>query len=520
MSLPLDNRRRRLPLFARYPIESLTAAVTLLILLFGLVPFDVRVAGTGTRVLLTTATNHVTLPDAISNVALYVPVGLLFVATLRRARTPALPALVLATIAAGVFSATVEWAQSYMGSRVSSLIDLCANISGAALGAGVGVVAGQLVPRFVGAALFEFRYRPAAMLAKLYALGLLIVGLMPFTFAVDGPRLKQVAQEARWVPFAEPSAHAPTSGDPEYWRQREEMAGMKRWSRWGAEAISFAALAWLLWPVFRRDYGFSPGGSWRLTLWAGLGLATLISFLQFFVIARGLDVTDALFRGIGLIGGAASRRWLAHDISPRQRARLEHIANRTACGGCVLVLVFIIYNGLIPFEFGNRPGGPAAAVFSKSMIPFVAYSRTTFDLMMNDLLDKLLAWTLFAFFLSIAWRRVALRDTSNRLVTVAAVAIALSACIEFVQIFTWVRVPSLTDPILAGMGSVVGVLARDHAVAFYRFAARHEQEGPSMPKRRHFSSLDELIATLGEPYADAPAETAPHRRPAAPRDSS
>lgn len=520
MSLPLTYRRHRLPIFARYPTESLTFAVSLFVVVIGLVPFDFGLVGSGTRELFSTATNNVTIPDAISNVALFVPVGLLFVATLRKARTPALPSWVLATIAAAMLSGAVEWAQSYTGSRVSSLIDLCANTGGAALGALIGIVAGWLLPRFVGAALFEFRYRPAAMLAKSYALGLVIVGVMPFTFAFDGPRLKQVATEARWVPFAESPAHTPTSGDPEYWRQREAMAGMKRWSRWGAEAVSFAALAWLLWPVFRRDYGFSPGGSWWLILWSGWGLAVLVSFLQFFVIACGLDVTDVLFRGMGLLGGAASRRWWAHDISPRDHARLEQVAHRTACGGCALALVFMIYNGLIPFQFGDRPGGPAAAVFSKSMIPFVAYTRTTFDLMMDDLLEKLLVWSLFAFFLSIAWRRIATRETASRLVTIGAVAIALSACIEFVQVFARVRVPSLTDPLLAGVATAIGVLARDHAVAFYQFAAQHEQEGPGEPKRRRFSSLDELIATLGDPRADAPTEVVPRHRPATPRDSS
>ena len=135
--------------------------------------------------------DHLTLPDAIGNVFLYVPLGLFIHAVLRRMRMGGPAACVLTLVVGAVLSGSIEWIQAYSPSRVSSTIDWCANLLGTALGTLIGVSAMRLIPRIVGAALYEFSKHPRMALLKTYCLALVIVAALPFSFAVDSSRLKR-----------------------------------------------------------------------------------------------------------------------------------------------------------------------------------------------------------------------------------------------------------------------------------------------------------------------------------------
>jgi len=80
--------------------------------------------------------------DLVSNVAAYVIFGLLFALGWSSRRHAWLPA-VLAALAGVVASLTLEALQSYLPTRVPSLLDFSANAAGAALGGIIGAVVGH-----------------------------------------------------------------------------------------------------------------------------------------------------------------------------------------------------------------------------------------------------------------------------------------------------------------------------------------------------------------------------------------
>ena len=83
--------------------------------------------------------------------------------------------------------------------------------------------------------------------------------------------------------------------------------------------------------------------------------------------------------------------------------------------------------------------------------------------------------------------------------------------------FIPVRVATLSDPMLAAAGCVVGVVAQQHGAAFYRFASTHDVLGPN-PLRKNSAGhgrhtlTDSLVASLMNPDEHAPAEPSPRRR--------
>ncbi len=155
---------------------------------------------------------------------------------------------------------------------------------------------------------------------------------------------------------------------------------------------------------------------------------------------------------------------------------------------------------------------------SSDVLPFFAYFLTRFDLMMADVMEKFVAYAVFAAMLASIWTRVWRLDTGARALTLAATGVAVAIPLEIVQMFIPVRVPSLTDLILAGCGSVVGAIAQEKAVMFYCFARSRDAVRPEVRGRKpstpaDLAPTDVLVATLMDPHAGAPVEHVPTRRP-------
>jgi len=136
---------------------------------------------------------------------------------------------------------------------------------------------------------------------------------------------------------------------------------------------------------------------------------------------------------------------------------------------------------------------------------------------MADVMEKFASYLVLAVVLTMSWPRVARRPLRERVWWVGGVCVALAGVIELAQVYITVRVPSLTDPILAGVGAVVGVIGHAHLSVFYRRALALEEAGrrpgeTTAPVR--LGLTDELISTLTEPHPGAPKE-----RPAAPEQS-
>ncbi|UCC30749.1 MAG: VanZ family protein [Phycisphaerales bacterium] len=511
-------------LVRRY-VELLTILAVLFVLQAGLVPFDF-VGGrpdAGSTALFGAKVTPLTFPDIVSNIFLYVPLGALLHWTLSltlRSRTLVLPVTI---VIAAALSGAIEWIQAYSPIRVSSIIDFVSNVLGASLGATVSWLCRSVGRRSLGAALFELHERPQAVLLKLYCLVLVVFAAIPFSFSFDSTRLKRTVKSANFVPFragkldeaftdkvlarGDYAAHAHLK-----WQR------MKCWSRWAAECASFVVLSWLCLWVMRYDYGFGRWAAKMLVLWLGGLFAVGLSALQFPIISRACDVTDILFRLLGLCLGIVTWSVYLGDsgrVGPGLRAGAWQ---RLMKLGCAAAAGYIFYAGLIPLTFDLGNDGLAQSLGSKAFLPFYGYFIGRFDLMMDDAMEKLACYAVFAALLATCWTGITGARPKSRPLAIAAAGVGISVIIELFQMFIPVRVTSLTDPILAGTGCLAGAIAQQYAVKLYQLALSVRFVDPDAPGRpvaaaRGLAPGDALIAALADPNPDAPSEPSPRRTP-------
>lgn len=539
----------------RHHAQVLAALACLFVLQAGLIPFDFapRQGNPGSRAFYDTSVHDLILPDIVSNIFLYVPLGgLLFWAFHRRIRY-AVAAGLCAIGTAGLLSAGIEYAQAYTVMRVSSLIDLISNVFGATLGALIAWACRLLIPRISAAAGREFRQRPYAAVLKAYGAVLILFAAAPFTFSFDVARLKKSVRSVNLVPFAAqetnlgnwfaaPAAQAKPdqrragaddsvryqSGAYRKWHRA------KRWSRWGAECVSFLVLAVLLARVLRDDYGFSRRATTALVWWMCGLFAFGLGLMQLPILTRACDITDVLFRlsgvGFSMLIWRRDQPWTrpARSAQSQSAALPFQFSRRTLRWGCMAAVAYIVYTGVIPclFQWDIKTG--AASLVSPAFFPFYGYFIGRFDLMMGDAMEKFSSYAVLAVLLAGGWTRAVNLPLKRRIASVAMVCVPLSLAIEFVQLFIPIRVAGLTEPILASCACVFGVVLQEQVTLFCHYASSHtpaERMQSVVPARTPtlsapplLSPADQLIATLTEPHPDAPTEFPPIPKPMPERD--
>ncbi|MEK6799238.1 MAG: VanZ family protein [Planctomycetota bacterium] len=500
--------------------ELLSVLIVLFIAQAGLVPLDIGASGPGTALtkVFSAEPEVVSFPDIVANLFLFVPFGAVLHWTLSRRNGRAGFALLTTVGCAAALSGTIEWLQAFSPSRVSSAVDLLCNVLGALIGVVLAWVARGIVPKLIGALLWELRQRPASATLRAYCGLLVLFAALPFSVSYDRARLNQAFTSAVWVPFASASADeqllrsAATNGEASV-KAHLLWQDMKRWSRWGAEAASFALLVWLAFPIFRFEYRFSPRGATALIWWFCGALAIALSLLQFAIVSRGLDVTDILFRWSGIGLGLLTRTTYLRRRDMEDEAARERRGLRLATLGGYATAAFIIYNGIIPLIFDVSASRAAAALHSDAFLPFLSYFVTRFDVMITDVAEKVGSYAVLAAFMVAGNPRLRRFPAAERLIYVVPRCVVLSAAIEAVQMFSPVRITSLTDPILAAAGCTLGVILHVHAAALRDFAATHEMLGPNEQRPttgqgRRPSLSDRLLSTLMDSSETAPQEPA------------
>jgi VanZ family protein len=509
--------------------EVLTVLVVLVVLQLGLAPYDFLSYADVQRRLdfFSTARSQVTLPDAIANIALYVPLGILLHTVLRRRFGRGI-LCAFATMSCGAaLSAGVEWLQAYSPPRVSSLIDLVANILGTAVGVALASAFASLVPGLLGALLYDIRHRPATAALKAYCGLLVVFATMPFTFSFDTQRLAEAYKTSSFVPFATPPAEQAVAERAMDVAASGAVAGrnaelarwmaMKRWARWATEAAAFVVLGLLMDCLFRRDYEFSRRAATGLVWWLCGLWALLLSALPLSVAGRAIDVTDVVFRLVGVGGGLLLSSSMRSPRDRDERGVAWAITPRLVGVGCVVTALYVVYAGVIPLTFDFDGGALRSAISNAAFMPFTAYSLARHDAVLSDLTEKVAVYAVLAGLLAACRMGASSRASGMGFGRVLAVCVGLSSVIEVVQVFIPIRVPSLTDPILAAVGCVLGVGVQRTVISLFRFARAHEVVGPSeliaTQGGQSLGLTDRLIATLTEPDPKAPIEIPPTHIP-------
>ncbi len=514
----------------RHCVEALTVAVVLFVLQTGLVPFDFSAdpAKTGNDSLFETSVGRLTVADIVSNIFLYVPLGAMLNWSFQRrfSGRERLAPLVLSLGTAAALSFGIEWLQSFSPARVSSLIDLVSNVLGAILGVCLTSVSRLILPPIVSAAVMEFRIRPEAALLKTYTLLLVVFAAMPFSFSLEMGSLKRSVGETVFVPFTDSAAYTVPetldgveaidmdvrSAQLLAWRR------LKRVSRWTAECVSFAVFAWLLQILLRDDYRFSLRAARSLVCWLGGLLAVGMSLLQLPIVSRVCDVTDILFRLLGLCVGLVVRATYLREVRELAPGLLRLRWRRYAKLGCFATAGYIFYTGVIPLTFAANDRSFSSAVSSEAFLPFFAYFVARFDIMMDDAMEKFATYAVFSALMATCLTGAVGARARVRFSPILAAGLTLACTIELIQIYVPVRVPSLTDLILAGVGCVAGVVVHAHVaglsvathVPVGTDSADAPGDGVSEPG---LSPLDALVAGLADPHPDAPKEHVPRPAP-------
>jgi len=509
-------------------IELITLIALLFVMQTGLVPYDFikNFRGGISSEFFHVHIYDLRFPDIVSNIFLYIPLAAMVNWCLIRRFRFGFISAILTIIFVAILSGAIEYIQAYSPSRISSLIDWVSNIAGAIMGVLLSWVAQWIIPRLFDSAMQECKQRPQMFLLFIYSISLIIIASNPFSFSFDVSRLKRCVKSVNLVPFYIPHAQAFISDplidqDSSRAKSLAQWHNMKSCARWAAECASFMVLVWLLQAGLCGYYGFRRKHAFLLTLWMAGGLAIILSILQIPVISRTSDITDVIFRMFGIVLGMISYRIVVRKTLQVESDQYIHIWRKPAWIASLASFIFILYSGLIPLDFSKQIAPWDEISSSYGFLPFFAYFLARFDLMMADASGKFLMYFIFAVLFAAGSIRLKDKTLKVRILVITLCGLAMSFSIEIIQLVMPVRVTSLTDPIIALVGCMAGVIGFDFARVFYQIAVVQEdgtshrsQIDPTITSG--LSPADAMIADLAEPYQDAPIEpdlsTTPQRQ--------
>ena len=521
----------------RQRLHLATTACIIFIIHFGLIPFDFATGWRSTSHQgnwLGLGLDRSSLVDMLSNIFLFLPLGLMLQASLARAGVRPLLSLVGAAVAGGLLSLAIETIQVFSVTRISSRIDLFANIFGAGFGAMFGIVGRTLLRQIRRGLRSELRRDPRAVVVKIYIWLLIVFSLTPFVTVSGGHQAARALEQATLVPFqqagdlADRVELARNQGDArlEYSLRRDAML---LWAGWVAEAAAFGLAGFLSYRHLRSTYEFSARMSALLTISLFAGLAGIISVIQLPILTRGFHVTDIVMRLGGatlgaLVGTYGIRR--RSTLGDRRSPKMENQApilfamsdvssvRRFVYPALGALVAYVLFTSLSPFVFQRQPGAVLSALRSDSFLPFFSYFwNSRVDIASADFFSKCLRYGVLGIVLGMALRlQGAAASLRSHLFRVVWRCLVLSAAIETAQIFIRSRVPSLTDLIVAGGASFAGVVVYQYALDCYITLRSDHARDASTRGRLHYGITDALLGTIADPQAAPDPPPTPARK--------
>lgn len=250
---------------------------------------------------LPSAWRGTTTEDFLTNILVYVPLGLAVVLCGNRRRCGwAFLRLNAAMVIGAIVSVLAESLQNVLSARVSSLTDVALNLVGTGLGAILGIGAASAASLALPKWRAAWRREPFAVMGWALTLGLLLYGLAPFDFVTDSAALHDSFRRARW----------------DITRLRPVGLGEPPLAAVVAQCVAaawYAALGYVT-ARSREPRGYTPGLAWAAGVKHGLTLACLVELMQLFTRSHQFDLASAVIRGLGVVFGA----WYAVSTADRQ----------------------------------------------------------------------------------------------------------------------------------------------------------------------------------------------------------
>jgi VanZ family protein len=368
---------------------------------------------------------RVSLSDAVSNVLLYVPFGMLCVRLVisktarRRAVLP-----VLLTMGYGLaFGTIIESGQTFSPWRSASVLDIFFNATGALIGAVSGLFWSRKVEGSVQTSFVEIlRKRPSLLVLGYLLLGVLVDSFYPLAVTLDRSALLQHVKLSHWVPFSE-GFHT---------HQLKLLAG---------KGVIFAVISYIVSINLTLRSFLSRG----LLAWLVCGaLALSIEIGKLFFLGRSFDSENVIIRSFGALAGIL--------ILPPLVRSVRQIHQQKVC--FLVALCFLLYFELSPFDW-ITPGEVSMQLARVEWLPFRSYYfaeplRVLFDLQQKVYFCMPLGFTMMAS----RWAQRAAMPRMRALFACIGVAVGLEA----LQILVRSRFPSTTDVIIFSASAWAGIV--------------------------------------------------------------
>jgi VanZ family protein len=352
---------------------------------------------------------RVSIPDFVSNVLLFTPVGCFGVWLFGRSRS-SFARVVLLVLVSAVLSTSVETMQLFTTDRTSSVADVCANTMGGSIGAVAGVLLSATAESF-GRALVAARLADSAVLFPFLVatLVLLAAAWEPFDVTLDVGSV---------VPKVRQFVHDPLQLGPP-----------------GDEVLSFlqhllfsSTLFLLLAKVRVRSAGLVASA-------AGVVIAVFSEGTQFFIDSRMPGLWDAAVGAAGALAGVrVGIAFSAHRFRPS-----------SWCGALVaMTAIGMAIQQLSPFT-AVRAEQPF------QWVPFLNYYEFTTFQTVSHAAELLLSYVPLGFAVAMTARTAAARRLA-----VIGIALAIAATVEYLQQFIGGRFPDVTDVAISIGGAWLG----------------------------------------------------------------
>ncbi len=501
-----------------YRIDIFTIAFAAFIIYGSLLPFDFsvqqqdRIHATFLGIPIT----HVGLPDAMSNIALYLPLGLALRASLARRKYKRFTAAFFCLAFALLLSYGLELVQTIVYSRIASVGDVVCNVLGTAVGILVYLPESKLFGRFISALKRDLLRTPTALVAGVWTCVVALAALAPFDVTLDVSRIARAARHAYLWPFAK---HADLFERVNQvtlaFQPADTVAPLRLWElriAYVADVFMFLVLGVLLvhhWRQRNAGQGVAPvSNRWSPTTRTCVvtaSFAMALTFVGLFVISVGFDATRILTRFLGGVAGAAlypsiiaASGWHQHAGST---ARVQGM-RRVIGVACILSVTYIVACELAPFRFDATTADSAHTRIE--WIPLTAYLPNKLPHAILDALRQsfrfLTLGALIASFGLVAgtvprwWLRI----------TVGILTTSCVALLEFAQCWLPGRIPASTDALVAGVSATGGMVL---AAALFNAYKRHNAE-------QYFTGATPVILNveIPPPGKDAPVEPRPRQK--------
>ncbi len=371
-----------------------------------------------------------TTEDVITNIVVYLPLGLALIWCGLARRANPIVRIAIATCVGTLLSVVAETLQVGLSARVTSLTDVVLNIFGTTLGAMFAVIFSATVltsPQRLRDALAS---RPFATTAWVLTIGLMIYGLAPLNFVTNTAELHESFRQARW------SLVTPRSidlADPPFRALAHEISG----------AAWFGLLAFVM-SLGHRERQRSALSATISAIMHGMTVAILIELLQLFSRVHTFDIASLVLRSSMAVFGAwcaivAWKLTTLTDLDQRVRDRIRFGALAVlATFEVVVILLFTLRPTLLSLNLG--------ALEPVAWIPFESLWHRPFSIAVAEALQTVATFGALSLTLGIALRYVGF---NSPWALAGSVVVVFAGVVELIGCFTLSHSGDATGPVLA-----------------------------------------------------------------------